>query len=201
LTLVFSFLIIKLKKVIKLPLICEINDISFKFSLEIISSKEEIELSLADILRKITVYSTKFTNLYDEIINKRGKIFGQERILIIENIDQLFIMSVLFLFKLLGMIKNDINILDFKVPITFSQNKFISSGSILKEDMNSVDKINVFFENNILFKIKEILVYYKKIFEVENKMDIFMKLLNNIDDILYNIIILRHNIKNCIVDI
>jgi hypothetical protein len=189
-----------------MPIFFEV-DTKLNFNIELMIDPLLKEMDLSQLFKNTITIATKIQKQYDVFMKKEGKILGQERTQLIEDLDSLFC----FLVILHDRLKKNISIEDiysnkvnYRVPIYVKFNKFVSQGKLRNDDLFSIENFSRGYEVLILNKIKELLLYYKNTRSTtgNNKsLEGFEELYRTFDEIFYNLIVMRYNLQNCLVDI
>ena len=186
-----------------MPFFCEI-DVNLHFKIEVRLDSDVSEQELSQLLKNTIVIATNIKKQYDLFMAEEGKILGQERIRLVESLDNLFTFLVLMrihLGKNLSMDPVIIKQLDIKVPIAVKHNKFSIQGKLRREDLYGMQNFTKGFTIPIYEKIKVILIKYKSVLNGESLLnDSVLGLYRTFDNILYNLIVLRYNLENCLID-
>jgi hypothetical protein len=186
-----------------MPFFFEI-DPKLHFKIEVRLDSEFLEQELSQILKNTIVVATNIKKQYDHFIAKEGKILGQERIKLVESLDNLFILLVMMRMRLeknISMEPASKKELNYKVPINFKPNKFTIQGKLAKDNLFGMQNFNKGFTDLIFNKIKDILIKYKSVSNGEGLLNKrLLELYRIFDDILYNSIVLRYNLENCVID-
>jgi hypothetical protein len=185
-----------------MALICEINEKTYEYSIEVIPLANLLAMDQLSLFKEVAGATGKIKNIYERSITRSRKIIGNERIKLVEAIDNLFI----FLCIISDKIKNNAQISlenkdDLKIPLDNKMNKFYSSGQIKENDLFNIRDFNHSYQNLIVNKIKDLLVSFKN--SIENnqiKSTSVSHIFKSIDSMLYYLIILRYNLKNCMID-
>ena len=137
-------------------------------------------------------------------MEKEGRILGQERIQLIEALDNLFVNLVTLRIRLEKSLSTDISLTDelyYKVPIKIKVNKFAIHGKLKKDDLFSIKNFSEGYEGLIFNKIKQMLMKYQDALKDKQLLVHKLEELYLIfDDILYNSIVMRYNLENCLID-
>lgn len=187
-----------------MPLFFEI-DKDLNFQVEILFDSEILRHGLPRLFRNTIGYASKISAQYDAFIARYGKILGQERIQLLESLDNLFIYLVLFRVRLESEHRPDRRPEDstrsFKVHIEKRTNKLTTFGKIVQEDLYGIKNFSSGYETLILEKIKKLLIVYKNSIQGETiRENRFGEIYSMIDDIFSNIIAVRYNLENCLID-
>lgn len=187
-----------------MPVYFEIDNKSFDYTLQIIPLSDASNLDQAELLKNIAVYIGNLKTRYENDIKRAGKILGQERIKFVEITDKLLTLLMTLLDSIKNNFSNDIQLseknINLKIPIENRNKKFYSDGNLKEEDINNFNKFEK-AHTVIVNNLKIILLKYREMMSKSNpNTDIYKVLLTAFDDVFYNLIILRHNIKNCIID-
>jgi len=187
-----------------MPLFCEM-DKDLNFRVEILSDSEILRHDLTGLFRNTIGYASKIGAQYDSFITRDGKILGQERIQLLESLDNLFIYLVMLQVRLESVhgaerTKAESNY-GFKISIEKRSNKLTASGKIVQEDLYGIKTFSAGFATLILGKIKKLLIMYKNSIQGDEIREHgFGEIYSMIDDIFYNIIAVRYNLENCLID-
>jgi hypothetical protein len=80
-------------------------------------------------------------------------------------------------------------------------NKLTTFGKIVQEDLYGIKNFSSGYETLILEKIKKLLIVYKNSIQGETiRENRFGEIYSMIDDIFSNIIAVRYNLENCLID-
>ena len=123
-----------------MPFFCEI-DHKLHFNIEIRVDSELLEQDLSQLFKNTIVTATNIKKHYDYFISKEGKILGQERIKLVESLDNIFIFLVIMRNRLEKNIQMDPNILKdlkFRVSNELKHGKFIMQGRLKKSDISKL---------------------------------------------------------------
>ncbi len=186
-----------------MPLFCDI-DSNLNFTIEIMIDTDIEEQDLSQLFKNTIVSATKINKRYDHLIDKEGRILGQERIQLIEALDNLFVLLVILRIRLEKSLPADISLKDemyYKVPIKIKVNKFAIHGKLKKDDPFKIENFSEGYEGLIFNKIKEMLMKYQDAVKDEHlQINKFAELYLIFDDILYNSIVMRYNLEICLID-
>jgi len=187
-----------------MPLFCEI-DRELNFRVEILFDSEILRRDLTGLFRNTIGYASKIGAQYDSFITRDGKILGQERIQLLESLDNLFIYLVMLRVRLESVHGPDRASVEsnrgFKVSIEKKSNKLTASGKIVPEDLYGIKDFSSGYTTPILGKIKKLLIMYKNSIQGEAIQEHgFGEIYSMVDDIFYNIIAVRYNLENCLID-
>jgi hypothetical protein len=182
-------------------------DKELNFQIEILIDPLLQEMDTRTLFRSIITIAKKIQLQYSTFIKEEGRILGLERTLLIENLDYLFVQLSVLRKKLKDHLISNNNILEEyqdKVFITYQFNKFSVIGKFRKEDLFSIENFKKDYEVLIRKKIKDLLVRYKYLrINRKNRKRLLNKVkevYHTFDDILYNIVEMRYNLQNCLID-
>lgn len=188
-----------------MPLFCEINEglLDIKFSINL--TKDYTGLNQSEILKNISKTLENINNVYLNAIKLNKKILGQERIHLIELVDQLIIYMVLLYDKLNDNLPENFSLesikQDFKLFIERKINGFNSNGVIDKNDLDIIQNFNDTFNTIIKKEIMEMLKKFKNILNENNYLNnILNSLYLIINRIIYELILLRYKLKMCLIE-
>jgi hypothetical protein len=174
------------------------------FTVEVMLGNDLDSQSLSQIIMRITTISKKIKQLYTGFISKEGKIHGQERVQLVEGLDDLFYALLVLRKKLSDRTPSDdlpINEPGRRVIVDMKINKFIAKGILNGNDLSAIVNFNNGYEGLILKEIKELLLKYKHTLESEKTaFDKYIDLYNKFDEIFYNTILIRYGIENLLID-
>lgn len=186
-----------------MPFFCEIDN-KLNFNIEIMVDSELLEQDLSQLFKNTIVIATNINKQYDYFMSKEGKILGQERIQLVESLDNMFVLLVIMRIRLKKNISMDaalIKELNFKVPINVKYNKFTIQGKLTKDDLFEMQSFKKGYSVLIFNKIKEILIKYKSVLNGKGVLnDRLLELYRTFDGILYNSIVIRYKLENCLID-
>jgi hypothetical protein len=186
-----------------MPLFFNIDN-RMRFTVQVMLGNDLDSQSLSQIIMRITTISKKIKQLYTGFMSKEGKIHGQERVQLVEGLDDLFYVLLVLRKKLTDRTPPDdlpINETGRRVIVDMKINKFIAKGILNDNDLSSIVNFNKGYEDLILKEIKELLLKYKLTLESEKTaFDKYMDLYNKFDEIFYNTVLIRYGIENLIID-
>ncbi len=187
-----------------MPLFCEI-DKNLNFRVEILFDSEILRHELPGLFRNTIGYASKIKAQYEYFMARDGKIRGQERVQLLDSLDNLFINLVMLRIRLesvhqAGGGSRDANY-SYKVNIENRHNKVVVFGKIVQEDLFGIRNFSSDYETLILVKIKELLIMYRNSIQEGTIQEIgFGSMYSMIDDIFYSIVVVRYNLENCLID-
>jgi hypothetical protein len=172
---------------------------------EILFDSEILRHELPGLFRNTIGYASKINAQYEYFMNRDGKILGQERVKLLESLDNLFINLVMLRVRLesLHQTAGDSRSSNrsSSVHIENRHNKVVISGRIVQEDLFGIKNFNSGYETLILDKIKTLLILYKNSIQGDTIQEHgFEKMYSMIDEIFYNIVAVRYNLENCLID-
>jgi hypothetical protein len=186
-----------------MPFICDI-DPELRFKIEVRLDSALLEQELAQLLKNTIAVATYIKKQYDHFMARVGKILGQERIKLVESLDNLFVYLVMMRIRLEKNVSIDSEAIkqpDIKVPIDVRHNKFTIQGKLKRDDLFGMQNFTKGYTVLIFDKIKNILVKYKKVLNGGGfRNDSLQELYCTFDDILYSAIVLRYNLEKCLID-
>ena len=175
-----------------------------KFLIEIMSDSFLSKLELAKGLKEAIATATGIANEYKAYIAKEGKIRGQERARMIENLDRFFTLLIILREKLQeSKIRKHFSDKEFlyKVPIRVKGNKYVGYGTLQKKDVAAKYTFNSGYETLILWKLKGLLIYcYRTLNGQEIQEDNLQDMYLMFDDLFYNILVMRYKLRNLLID-
>jgi phosphoribosyl-ATP pyrophosphohydrolase len=184
------------------PFFLEVDD-QYNFSLQIMHDSETVQLSPALLFKKAISSAISIKKIFENILEKEGKISGQKRSLLVESIDTLFTYLVLLKHKLLpnDTRKDALQSSDgVRVPFRRKFNKFLASGKIEREDLQKIKNFQQAFDTRILAKLKDLLQKYNEAARnttgAANNDDLF----SAFDEIFYQSILIRYSVENLMLD-
>ncbi|MFW6137625.1 MAG: hypothetical protein ACOC7U_00480 [Spirochaetota bacterium] len=191
-------------KGLDMPLFFYIDD-KLNFTTEVILTPEFLQMNIAEVLNNITGTGAKIKKTYAVLVAGGGKIRGQERTMLVEGLDRLF-MLILTLRSKLGQnlprqILSNIN-LNFRVSWDLKHhNKYTAQGRLEPPDLFGIESFNKGYQYLVLNNIKELLVKYKEFLADENvDVEKAEALYRGLDDIFYDIMVVRYNVHNLLID-
>ncbi|HEQ71524.1 MAG TPA: hypothetical protein ENN69_03465 [Spirochaetia bacterium] len=187
-----------------MPLYCDVNDTTYRFAIEAIPLTTNTGLDQYNLLKTVISTTSQIKDQYDHTMARYGKLIGQGRIGLLEQLDNLFI-NLLLLYENLKQSTRDQYLafqkkFEFKVMIDNKNNKYYSSGIISERDVALPNNFGQAYNELIVGNIKRLLVRYKEVMnnpaQAENLTDIYAIM----DQVLYQFIILRYNVLKCNID-
>jgi hypothetical protein len=189
-----------------MPIFFEVDN-KLNFQIELLIDPVLKEMDTRRLFRSIIAIAKKIQLQYAIFIKKEGKILGQERTQLIEQLDYLFAFLSVLRDKLRERFSSGSQIkLNYqdKVFINHQYNKFRVIGKFRKDDLFGIENFNKGYEVLIRKGIKELMVKYKDLkITRKNKKRLLNKakdVYQSFDDILYNVIVMRYNLQNCLID-
>jgi hypothetical protein len=177
-------------------------DEGLNYNLELLIDPETLEQELSAAFKQVVATAAHIGQVHDAVISKTGKILGQERTQLIEDLDQLFI-RLAVVYAHFTRVASDKALVDLplRVPIEMRTTKFVASGNLSEQDVNQVTSFTKDFNTRIVSRIKDMLVAYKQAVSDETVDDEeYRRLFRSLDGILYGILILRYTIKSLLID-
>jgi hypothetical protein len=185
-----------------MPLFFTVDE-KLNFSLELIVDPALREQDVAALFKRIVVVAAKTRREYNHFMDKEGRILGQERTQLIEDLDELFSCAALLSTRIR---KNETgggeNLR--MVPLRMKHNKFLSEGRLLETDAVQVGSFSLGYELLVLNRMKELLANYRNLAvsppASEKRAGSIEELAACFDEILYNLLVMRYNLQNCLLD-
>jgi hypothetical protein len=184
-----------------MPFFFEIDG-GLNYTLEILVDPETLSQELSAAFKRVIETAASISQVYGAVVSKAGKILGQERTQLIEDLDGLFTrLVVLYAHFQRGGTERARDNLPLRVPIEVRRNKFLARGSLTDDDVKGVTSFIGEFNGRVVAKIKSMLVEYREAV-ADGTIDDgeYRSLFRTLDGILYDILILRYSIKSLLVD-
>lgn len=188
-----------------MPFFCEIDAENQTYEFKTIVSSELIQRNMAEWLREIVEMLRSVRETYQDIVRKDGRILGQERNFLVEHLDHLFTALLVLQRTMHENIPAGINKaleLRPRVSVLFTLNNFSSQGSIREADLYSLGNFGEAFINRILPGIQKLLHLYRVMIEpgYQSRVVDFQEIFQVFDEMFYQLLILRFNLVNCVID-
>lgn len=168
------------------------------YNIELIIDMDLQEKSEAELLNMIYSSVNKIKGMNGP---QETEILGQNRAMLIRELEDLFIYFVVLQFQFINNYgKDDLNTtqMNFHVPIKLKLNKYVVHGQLKLKDFPKESYYNRIFDSLILNNLKIFLENYKLIIKDQNiSLEKIKQLLLELDKTLYNILVIRHNVENC----
>jgi len=186
-----------------MPLFFTVDE-KLNFTLELIVDPLLKKSDLANLFKHTISIATKIQKEYVLFIEKEGRILGQERTQLIEDLDSLFSYLAILSNKLSGsFFPHDET--HYRIFLHAKYNKMVSRGRIHEEDIAKIKNFLKGYELLIMSKIRELLLNFKHLMNSEKDkkgaIKWFEELYETIDSLLYNLLVIRYNLQNCLIDI
>ncbi len=188
-----------------MPFFCEIDARNQTFELKTNMEADQERQTMADWLREIVELLRSIRENYDQAMKKDGRILGLVRNHLVEGMDRLFTGLLVLQRTMHENIPTGLNrSLELKprVPVLFTLNSFSSQGVIRQKDLSSIDSFEQSFVQHIVPGVKNILERYRNMIspERENRVVDFQEIFKVFDEIFYQLLVLRHNVVDCVID-
>ena len=181
-----------------MPFICEVNDKTLEYMIEILPNQGLFSESTLDLLKKSITVTAKIKQNYDNCIRTDKKILGRGRTSLLEGLDYLFthlaVLQLSFSDKIQAMGDQG----KFKVLLKKSINKILSEGVFAEDKVAAVTGFGIDFEKHIVEKMKVLLVTYNQAFHEKGKS--YDDIVLTLDEILHQCLVIRYKLKNCLID-
>jgi hypothetical protein len=186
-----------------MPLFFEVNS-DLKFSLEILADPIYSKLKLTQGFNEAVATATGIANEYEAHIEKEGKIRGQVRTRIIEDLDRLFTLLIVVREKLQELKKEQYSpheSISYKVPLVVRGKKYTGQGTIQKKDIATPYTFSSGYGALILSRFKNLLINcYEVLNGQEMRSSRIQKIFLMFDDLFYNILVMRYKLRNLLID-
>jgi hypothetical protein len=186
-----------------MPLYFEVND-DLTFSLEILADPIYVRLKLTKSFNEAVATATGIANEYEAYIEKEGKIRGQIRTRIIEDLDRLFTLLIVVRDKLQEL-RNKSQApgkgLSYKVPLVIKGKKYTSQGAIQQKDIVIPYSFSSGYQTLILSTFKNLLINCSEVLNGKKTQDNRLRsIFLMFDDLFYNILVMRYKLRNLLID-
>ncbi len=188
-----------------MPFYCEIDEDNFSYQFKSTIDRNQARNTMSEWLHIIMGLLKEIWELYQDIIEKTGKISGQERSQLVDKLDELF-NSLLVLQRTMheNIPPQLVRSLELKprISVIFNLNNFSSHGTLKEQDMHSITGFDAAYNEKLIPGIKELLLKYKRLAETGQSSTVadFQSVFNVFDEIFYQLLILRYNLVNCVID-
>jgi hypothetical protein len=186
-----------------MPLYFEVND-DLEFSLEILADPGYTKLKLTQGFNEAVATATGIANEYEAYLEKEGKIRGQIRTRIIEDLDRLFTLLLVVREKVQEL-RNKSRVqgkgFSYKVPLVVKGKKYTSQGAIRQKDIDIPYSFSSGYGTLVLSKFKNLLINCSEVLNSQEAQDNRLRyIFLMFDDLFYNILVMRYKLRNLLID-